>query len=85
MDEITNYHKRGVVAQRLERKTLLHEVVGSNTAVVNSSVLPKGWGSDLHLGQFHRAHYTYTTMCWTKSQFEVFCLPKPRDSGNNHP
>ena len=36
---------RGVVAQWLERKTLIHEVVGSNPAVVTSSVLPKlgGW------------------------------------------
>ena len=37
---------RGVVAQRLERKTLIHEVVGSNPAVVTLSVLPKGWGLD---------------------------------------
>ena len=36
----------GVVAQRLERKTHIHEVVGSNPAVVTSSVLPKGWGLD---------------------------------------
>ena len=36
--------RRGVVAQRLERKTLIHEVVGSNLAVVTSSVLPKGGG-----------------------------------------
>ena len=36
--------KRGIVAQRLERKTLIHEVVGSNPAVVTSSVLPKGGG-----------------------------------------
>ena len=34
----------GVVAQRLERKTLIHEVVGLNLAVVTSSVLPKGGG-----------------------------------------
>ena len=35
-------------------RTLIHEVVGLNLAVT-LSVLPKGWGSDLHLGQFHRA------------------------------
>ena len=45
----------GVVAQRLERKTLIHEVMGLNPSVVISSVHPKGWGSDLHLGHFHRA------------------------------
>ena len=33
--------ERGVVAQRLEWKTLIHEVVGSNLAVVTLSVLPK--------------------------------------------
>ena len=37
--------RRGVVAQRLELKTLIHEVVGSNPSAVTSSVLPKlgGW------------------------------------------
>ena len=37
-----NRAMRGIVAQRLERRTLIHEVVGSNPAVVILSVLPKG-------------------------------------------
>ena len=37
--------RRGVVAQQLERKILIHAVVGSNPSVVTLSVLPKlgGW------------------------------------------
>ena len=47
--------KRGVVAQSVRSRTLIHEVVGSNPAAVTLSVHPKGWGPDLHLGQLHRA------------------------------
>ena len=43
------------MAQSVRSMTLIHKVVGSNPTAVISSVLPKGWGSDLHLGKFHRA------------------------------
>ena len=59
------------MAQSVRLSTLIHEVVGSNPAVVILSVLPKlgGWmtmlqrsksrptKSDLHLGKFHSADY----------------------------
>ena len=56
---------RGVVAQSVQSRTLIHEVVGSNLAAVTSFSAPQRRGSDLHLGQFHRADYT--TMLWNMS------------------
>ena len=42
------------MAQLVRSATLVHEVVGSNPAVVTLSVLPKGWGledSTIGIGQ----------------------------------
>ena len=65
------------MAQRLEQKTLIREVVGSNPAVVTSSVLPKGWGLDdsaSGIGQaksqfqlksdLHLGKFHRTDYCW---------------------
>ena len=39
---------RGVVALSVLSRTLIHEAVGSNLAVVTLSVLPQGWVVGLH-------------------------------------
>ena len=68
------------MAQSVRLSTLIHEVVGSNPAVVILSVLPKlgGWmtmlqrsksrptKSDLHLGKFHSADYCSMRPCTLK-------------------